>query len=180
MPAERYQIVFAEGCDTYQIGEAFRRNPAKPDGAFIDVITTTSFSNASTPAAVQDFISRLIERDGDGRHQPRTLKSLLVDLDSNSYWFHTMYGIHGIDDNPALHPYGDLANACAPCETNADCGGVGNLCIGIGAGATGKHCAPACTDDRGCGDGFTCSAVASQSLGTIYANACVPSSYSCN
>lgn len=177
LPENRYQIVFAEGCDTYQIGEAFRRNPAKPDGAFIDVITTTSFSNASTPAAVQDFISRLTERDGEGRHQPRTLKSLLYDLDSNSYWFHTMYGIHGIDDNPTLHPYGEPDNACAVCEVNADCGGIGNLCIGIGT--SGKRCAPACTDDRGCPDGYSCNAVASQSSRTIYASACVPAGLIC-
>ena len=178
MPSERYQVVFAEGCDTYQIGEAFRNNPAKPDGAFVDVITTTSFSNASTPDAVQDFISRLIERDTQGRHRPRTVKSLLSDLDSNSYYFHTMYGIHGIDDNPALHPYANPDTLCQSCSTNTDCGGVGNMCIGIGPGGD-TYCAPACTDDRGCGDGYTCAAVASQSSGTIYAQACVPTDYQC-
>ena len=98
MPSDRYQIVLAEGCDTYQIGAAFARNPNKPELRNLDVITTTSFSNASTPATVQDFLSRLIERDSRGRHRPRTVRSLLQDLDSNGYGFHTMYGIHGIDD----------------------------------------------------------------------------------
>jgi hypothetical protein len=177
MPRERYQIVFAEGCDTYQIGEAFRQNPAKPDGAFIDVITTTQSSNASSPAAVEDFISRLIERDSQGRHRPRTMKSLLSDLDSNSYWFHTMYGIHGIDDNPALHPYAESDLLCEPCSSNADCGGVGNMCVGVGS--DGKHCVPACTDDRGCPDQYACTAIASHSAGTIYARACVPQSFTC-
>lgn len=176
MPAERYQIVFAEGCDTYHIGEAFRRNPAKPDGRFIDIITTTSFSNASTPAAVQDFIGRLIELDSLGRHRPRTLKSLLSDLDGNSYYFHTMYGIHGIDDNPALHPYADLEMTCQACDSNADCGGPGNLCVTVGGA---RSCVAACTDDRGCPDGFACRAIASQSTGTVYASACVPANNAC-
>jgi len=177
MPRDTYQIVFAEGCDTYQIGQAFRSNPAKPDGHFIDVITTTQSSNASTPDAVEDFISRLIELDSQSRHRPRTMKSLLSDLDSNSYWYHTMYGIHGIDDNPALHPYADTDMLCERCSSNPDCGGVGNMCVGVGS--SGKHCVAACTDDRGCPDGYACTAIASSSAGSIYARACVPESFSC-
>lgn len=177
MPANRYQIVFAEGCDTYQIGEAFRRNPAKPNGEFIDVITTTSFSNASTAAAVEDMISRLIERDSAGNHRPKTIKTLISDLDSNSYYFHTMYGIHGIDDNPALHPYARPENLCNACARNSDCGELGNVCIGIGS--SGKHCAAACADDRGCPTGYTCASVASESSRTIYTRACVPANYTC-
>jgi hypothetical protein len=177
MPAERYQIVVAEGCDTYQIGEAFRANPAKPDGRYIDIITTTSFSNASSPATVQDFLGALIERDSRGRLRPRTLKSLLTDLDGNGGGFHTMYGIHGIDDDPAMHPFGIAENLCTECEVNADCGGVGNLCVTIGD--DGKRCAAACTDDRGCPDGYACRAIASQSTSTIYGNACVPADLAC-
>jgi len=177
LPA-KYQIVFAEGCDTYGIGEALRSNPNKPDGTNLDVITTTSFSNAATPASAEDFISRLIERDSHGRHRPRTIKSLLSDLDGNSYWFHTMYGIHGIDDDPALHPYANTEALCQSCSANAECGGVGNMCIGIGQ-SSGKHCAAACTDDRGCPDGYTCAAVASSSAGGIYGHACVPQSWTC-
>jgi hypothetical protein len=173
----RYQVVFAEGCDTYHIGEAFRHNPSKPDGTLLDIITTTSFSNASSPDAVQDFIARLVERDSQGRHRPRTIKSLLTDLDSNSYWFHTMYGIHGIDDNPALHPYAVVDNLCARCDASAACGGPGNLCVGVGG--SGRRCAAACTDDRGCPTGYACTAIASQSSGTIYDRACVPTSLTC-
>jgi hypothetical protein len=177
MPANRYQIVVAEGCDTYQIGEAFRENPAKPDGRFVDVITTTSFSNASTPEAVQDFLTALLERDSRGRLRPRTLKSLLSELDGNSWGFHTMYGIHGLDDNPAMHPFANAENLCESCSANADCGGLGNLCVTVGD--DGKRCAAACSDDRGCPDGYACRAVASQSSSTIYANACVPADLSC-
>jgi hypothetical protein len=171
MPADRYQIVLAEGCDTYMIGQAFKMNPAKR-GKNIDVVTTTSFSNASSPATVEDFVTRLVEVDSRGRHRPRTLSALLTDLDSNSYWFHTMYGVHGIDDNPRLHPYARLDRMGASCSVNADCGGVGNACIRPRANAA-KVCAPACTDDTGCGEGFRCAKVASQASSTIYASMCV-------
>lgn len=174
MPSS-YQIVFAEGCDTYHIGEAFKRNPAKAGGN-IDVITTTSFSDAGTPAAVQDFIARLTELDSHGRHRPRTVKSLISDLDSNSYWAHTMYGVHGIDDNPALHPYAAIDNLCEPCSANAECGGPGNMCVSVGGA---RSCVAACTDDRGCPTGYRCGAIASQSSSAIYASACVPVGNTC-
>lgn len=173
MPADRYQIVLAEGCDTYQIGSAFRRNPAKPELRNLDVITTTSFSDASTPAAVQDFISRLIERDTRGRHRPRTVMSLLADLDDNAgSGFRTMYGMHGIDDNPALHPYADREMFGEACSTNGDCGELGNLCVRMLDGA--RACTAACTDDSGCPDGSTCRLIASGSSRAIYGRACVP------
>jgi len=179
MPSDRYQIVVAEGCDTYQIGAAFAANPNKPDLHNVDVITTTSFSNASTPATVETVITRLLESDSRGHHRPRTVKSLLEDLDGNSQWgFHTMYGIHGIDDDPHAHPYGHLDNLCASCRVNADCGGLGNMCVGVGS--SGRRCAVACTDDTGCPSGYGCRLIASQASRAIYTSACVRSDLSCN
>lgn len=173
MPRDRYQIVVAEGCDTYQIGAAFRANPAHRDLAGLDVITTTSFSNASSPATVQDFLTRLTERDSNGRHRPRTVTSLLSDLDENSGWgFHTMYGIHGIDDNPQLHPYADAEMMGEACSRNADCGELGNLCVSMGT--RGRRCTAACTADSGCATGSTCRQIASATSRVIYGRACVP------
>lgn len=177
MPS-RYQLIFAEGCDTYHIGESFSNNPAKPGGANIDIITTTAPSNASSPDAVQDMITRLIETDDQGRHQPRTMKSLLRDLDSNSFWFQTMYGIHGIDDNPQLHPYAQPDNMCMSCETDTGCGGVGNLCVTIAEGE-GRRCVPTCTADEGCPGDARCRSVADPNTSTIYDSACVPAAMSC-
>jgi hypothetical protein len=173
MPADRYQIVFAEGCDTYQIGAAFGRNPAHPNLRGLDVITTTSFSNASTPAPVQDFLSRLIERDSRGRHRPRTVSTLLADLDDNGgAGFRSMYGMHGIDDNPRLHPYADAEMMGELCSANADCGELGNLCVRMLDGQ--RRCTAACTHDSGCAAGATCRQVASSSASAIYGRACVP------
>ncbi len=173
MPADRYQIVVAEGCDTYQIGAAFRSNPAHPDLRGLDVITTTSFSNAATPATVEDFITRLIERDSRGHHRPRTVSTLLHDLDGNSsYGFHSMYGIHGVDDDPKLHPYADAEMFGEACGRNSDCGELGNLCVRMLDGD--RACTAACTDDSGCPSGWTCRQVASSRSRAIYGNACVP------
>ncbi len=177
MPAERYQVVVAEGCDTYQIGEAFRNNPAKPGGRFIDIITTTAPSNASTSATVQDILSHLVDTDAEARHDPAPIRALLRDLDANSRWFNTMYGVHGIDDNPRRHPWADAELACGACETDADCGGPGNLCVGVGT--SGRRCAARCTTNAGCGEGAFCRDVASASTNTIYDAVCVPASLSC-
>jgi hypothetical protein len=169
MPRDRYQVVLAEGCDTYQIGEAFKENPNK-QGKNIDVITTTSFSDASSPAAVEDFISALIARDTQNRLRPQPVSTLLTKLDSASWSFTTMYGMHGIDDNPKLVPFAKTANFGKACTANADCGGPGNLCVSAGTG--GKKCTAACADSAGCGAGYTCKSVASASSSTIYGRAC--------
>jgi hypothetical protein len=172
MPSDRYQIVLAEGCDTYQIGAAFARNPNKPELRNLDVLTTTSFSNASSPATVEEFLTRLLERDSRGRHRPRTVRSLLQDLDDNGgYSFRTMYGMHGIDDAPRLHPYADVERFGDACSANADCGELGNLCIRMLDGA--RRCTAACTADDACGEGRTCRQVASTSQAAIYGSACV-------
>ena len=177
MPSERYQLIVAEGCDTYQIGEAFRNNPAKPGGRFVDIVTTTAPSNASTSAAVQDVVAQLTRENQAGEHDPQPIRALLRDLDSNSRWFHTMYGVHGIDDNPQLHPWAAVENACLACESDADCGGAGNRCVGMDAGV--RSCAPSCTTDAGCGEGYLCRDVASRSTRSIYDSVCVPSGLSC-
>jgi hypothetical protein len=168
MPRDRYQVILAEGCDTYQIGEAFKENPNK-QGKNVDIITTTSFSNASTPAAVEDFISALLARDSQARLRPQPVSTLLTRLDSESWGFTTMYGMHGIDDNPKVVPFAKLANFGKSCTANADCGGPGNLCV---SAAGTKKCTAACAGDAGCGAGYTCKAVASTASSTIYGRAC--------
>jgi len=172
MPSDRYQVVLAEGCDTYQIGTAFKENPNK-QGKNVDVITTTSFSDASSPAAVQQFVSALLARDTTGRLRPQPVSRLLTKLDGNSFSFQSLYGMHGIDDNPKLVPFAKPANFGKTCSANADCGGPGNLCVSAGTGQ-GKKCTAACATlgESGCGTGYTCKPVASASSSTIYGRAC--------
>jgi hypothetical protein len=168
LPSDKYQVVLAEGCDTYQIGEAFKENPHKA-GKNVDIITTTSFSNASTPATVEDTITALLARDTANNLRPQPVSTLLTKLDSNSWGFTTMYGMHGIDDDPKLVPWAKTASFGKSCSANSDCGGPGNLCV---SAAGGKKCTAACTDTSGCGTGYTCKAVASSSTNTIYGKAC--------
>jgi len=174
---DHYQIVFAEGCNTYMLGNALLQNPDK-QGKDIDVITTTSFSVSYSP--VEDFLGRLIEIDSLARHRPRTMTQTLEDLDLYSVGepSPTMYGIHGIDDNPKLHPYANLENSCNRCSSNSACGGVGNACVTVGD--SGRRCVAACTDDSACGTGYRCKQVASSSTSTIYGSFCVPASRSCD
>jgi len=170
MPSDRYQIVLAEGCDTYQIGTAFKENPNKA-GKNVDVITTTSFSDASSPASVESFVAALLARDTLARLRPQPVSGLLTRLDSASYGFTSMYGMHGIDDNPKLVPWAKPERFGQRCSANGDCGGPGSLCVGSGSS---KKCTAACagTGESGCGTGYTCKAVASSSSSTIYGRAC--------
>lgn len=173
---DRYQVVLAEGCDTYAVGQAFFLNPAKSDRSTVDVITTTSFSDAGSASAVTDFLKSFVGDDaGDALREVPRLSGLLRDLDSNSYWFTTMYGIHGIDDNPRAHPFADQGKLCGACEVNADCGGMGNKCVKLADGA--KACTFECTADDACGEGFVCQAA--QSDGWVRTKVCVSTQATC-
>lgn len=173
MPSDVYQVVLAEGCDTYGLGEAFRLNPAKAGAKNIDVVTTTSFSNAATSDGVTDFLTAVLGGRG-ATHKPVTYLGLLDSLESNSSWFNTMYGVHGLDDNPHRHPYAVAANLCKACGANADCGDDGNRCVTMGKE---KLCTFLCTADDGCPAGFACRPVASGSTITSYQ--CVPGNGTC-
>jgi len=174
MPADKYQVVLAEGCDTYALGQAFFENPAKADRQHLDVVTTTNFSNASTAGVVRNFILSMIE-EKSGRHTPWKYSELLSRLDGNSYWFHSMYGVHGIDDNPQLHPYAVVENLCLECQEDADCGDVGNKCVRLGEEE--KVCSAQCISTDGCPEGYQCRDVAFGSW--ISSRQCVPASLTC-
>lgn len=175
MPADVYQVVVAEGCDTYGLGQAFRMNPAKAGAKNIDVITTTSFSNASTSAAVKDSLRAIFGTNSAGQHEPVTMLQYLRDMDSNSMWFNTMYGVHGLDDNPHAHPYAQSEMLCKPCSTDADCGGTGNKCTRLNSKE--KFCTYVCTAHDGCPEGFQCMAVATGS--SISSSQCAPKNMTC-
>jgi hypothetical protein len=159
------------------LGNALKTNPAK-QGKDIDIITTTSFSVSYSP--VEDFMARLIEIDSQSRLRPRTMAQTIADLDLYSVGepSPTMYGIHGIDDNPKLHPFANPENLCRACSANTACGGVGNACVAIGS--SGRRCVAACTDDSGCPTDYACKPVASASTATIYGSYCVPKTRACN
>jgi hypothetical protein len=175
MPSDKYQLVVAEGCDTYALGEAFWQNPNKADRQNLDIITTTSFSNAGTEKAVTDLLGAVLGVDYREDFKAQRYSELLEDLDGNSYWFQTMYGVHGIDDNPHAHPYADTDAICTECSSSADCGPNGNVCANL----EGTNvCTYECTADDGCPDGFTCRETRTGSW--LSTSVCVPTTYTCD
>jgi hypothetical protein len=175
MPADRYQVVLAEGCDTYALGQAFWANPNKSDRDNLDIITTTNFSNASTAGVVRNFLTALFQTDVQGRHTPNKYSDLLKRLDGNSTWFHSMYGVHGIDDNPRLHPYAAVASFCENCQQDVDCGGPGNACTRLNDQE--KVCTAECLSTEACPAGYQCMDVASGSW--VQSRQCVPVGLTC-
>ena len=174
MPAGRYQVVLAEGCDTYALGQAFWENPAKEDRKHLDIVTTTNFSNASTAGVVRNFLTALIDTD-DGDHTPWKYSELLTRLDGNSTWFHSMYGVHGIDDNPRLHPYANISGFCGECSADSDCGAPGNKCTRLNEEE--RVCTAECLSTDACPTGYECMDVASGSW--IESRQCVPLGLTC-
>jgi hypothetical protein len=167
MPASKYQIVFGEGYDTLMIGPALLNN-ANKKGKNIDIVTTTAVSDASS-MPIKNFMLRLLERDSQGRHRPKTIRALLSELEAAA-----MYGVHGASDNPQLHPYARPENFCERCSNHTDCGGAGNACVFID---DEKRCSAPCTTDAACPEGFLCRNI--DSAGTVFGKMCVPSDQQC-
>ncbi|MFU8803150.1 MAG: lamin tail domain-containing protein [Bradymonadaceae bacterium] len=175
MPADKYQIVLAEGCDTYALGQAFWMNPSKADRKNLDIITTTSFSSASNSNIVTQFLNALVGTNNAGDHVPVRYGKLLQDLDRSVFFFKTMYGVHGLDNNPQGHPYANHGALCSSCSSDGECGGVGNRCVNLeGTGV----CTYECTTDAGCADGFSCRETAVS--GWLSEKVCVPTSFTCD
>ncbi len=173
---ESYQVVMAEGCETYAVGQAFWDNPAKTDRDNLDIITTTTYSTAYDALPVKDFLEAVVGTDDKGNHVPVSYGQLLGNLDYYTYE-PAMYGVHGIDDNPHLHPWADPEWFCEPCSSDWDCGDAwGNYCVNVGT--DGRFCTAECTADDGCPSGYTCAAVRKGQ--SITGRACVPSDYSCD
>lgn len=167
-----YQIVVANGCNTYDLGQAFWKNPAKADHTNINVITTTSFSNAGTEASAKRIIGALTNQT-NGRVVASRVSELAASLDAaQGAGFDSMFGVHGIDANPKYNPLSDRTKLCASCASDADCGADGNRCTQISSSA--KVCTSGCVDDSGCAAGYSCKGITN-----VKEKQCVPTSGVC-
>ncbi len=172
-----FQIVLANGCDTYAMGQSFWQNAAKRGKQNLNVITTTSFSNAGTEKSATRLIAALTNQTG-GKVVPVKLSDLASGLDADQgYYFDSMFGIHGADGNPHYDPLSDPSFLCRPCTTDSGCGADGNRCTKISS--TQKACTLGCTDDLGCPTNYSCRSIASASSGTITSKQCVPRTLRC-
>ncbi len=182
LPEDKSQLFVISGCDTYHVGQAFKENPNKLGLHNADVITTTSFSNSADLDDTKDIIMAFAG-DRRGKVTAMTYGKLMSKLNSSTtlpswkHSFYTMYGIHGIDDNPTLNPLGDASKSCQPCTKDADCGAAGNVCVRLNDDE--KVCATECVHDSGCGEGQVCRKFGSYTYGYLKGMACVPKSLSC-
>ncbi|MBW2524562.1 MAG: hypothetical protein JRI23_10315 [Deltaproteobacteria bacterium] len=145
--SSKQQMFVAQGCQTYsQYADMLYANPAKSE-ANLDVITTVNYSYGTGTMAM---LYGLVGTDSTGHHAATDFGALLVDLDAAAGDFPAvLYGVVGIDDNPKLHPYANLAAIGEPCSTSADCGNAaGNICA-VGLDGT-KQCGAVATAAAGC------------------------------
>lgn len=175
IPEGFYQVVLASGCDTYMVADSLYLNPVKQGRVDLDVITTTSFSNAAgngrTAKLLVDAVSN---QDYSGQLKPEMYGELLRELNTE-YWMTPLYGVHGIDDNPRLNPFADYSKLCQTCAVHGDCGGYDSMCMDLGGGAL--RCGTKCESNNDCPEGYMCFDMAQGD--TIVTKQCAPKSLAC-
>ena len=150
LDAHRQQLVVAQGCQSdSQYADALYATDAK-DASNLDVVTTINYAYGEGTMALVDG---LVHTDGD-RHQPRSFYQLIAALNADpiNHARDVYYGVIGLGDNPALHPYANVAAIGTSCTANAQCGDPdGNWCVRKSTG--GRACAAIALGRRGCPTG---------------------------
>jgi hypothetical protein len=165
----KQQLVVAQGCQTYsQYADMIYASPRK-DESNLDVVTTVNYSYG---LGTLELLEGLIGTDRAGRHLAVDVHTLIARL--NDDWYnrreHVFYGIMGLEGNPQLHPYADVAKIGAACAAATDCGDPnGNVCARAAGGS--RQCAAVALDRAACPAGTTFASVAASR--TIKTNACV-------
>ena len=173
---EKYQLFVFNGCKTYTAyADSIYANPNKTT-ANMDVITTVNFSWLSEMTRVtSDLLGHFLATE-DNTHHPRSYDQILVEMNKGRSW-DVIYGIHGLSDNPHRSPYADEASLCGICDSNDQCPGIDNFCLGLLGGQRG--CTYACTHNNGCPEGYSCRPTALTESELISGHQCVPTSGSC-
>ncbi len=169
----KYQIFFFNGCETYTgYADQLYLNEAKTTEN-LDVITTVNFAYLGT--TTEAFVRSLIHQY-NGSWYPLTWDGILsrVEAGRGRSVATTIYGVHGIDDNPKLSPLADYNNVGQSCTSDRNCVGNGNFCVQLRSG--GNVCGAGCTSDSACPDGSTCRAIQFQPLDNP--RQCLPTSTS--
>lgn len=167
MPRDRYQIVLASGCNTFSTGEAFRQNASKPDFKNLNVVTTNTFSDAGSNEEVFALFAALFGAE-QSTFAARPISTMLRKM--NGSGMGAMFGVHGVDGDPRLHPFADVAKLGDACTANGDCGGDGNRCTKVGQK---RVCSAACVADDACPGSFKCKQVAATGTSTIVGRQCL-------
>lgn len=175
--ADKYQIYIFDGCRTYRtyVDDLMRNERKTFDN--LDIVTTVN----TTPFAVgyqviHEFLYWITLADNEGNHFPLSWKTILRGLNTRAFRS-VHYGVHGIDNNPQLNPHGSDGVMCRPCQTDADCGAGGNLCLNLGGGAV---CGVACTTDTACGTQNRCARLLDDPDYFYLPRQCIPRDYTCD
>ena len=171
---DSYQLVVAEGCQTYYLADSFWQNPAKRNRKNFALISSLGFTssdsittatrlikafttqkmNGGKPAMTTPRVSTVLAalnkdyKDPFAYNKPAASTSprlALTTIDGDDPLF-PVYGLHGIEEMPHYDPLANLASICRPCSAGVSCGGDGNICLA----GRGDYCTVACTDDAGC------------------------------
>ena len=153
MPRDQYQIVLASGCETFSIAQAFAENPNKQGLSNLNVITTNGWAQAGWNKDLEAVFDSLYSDDPG--FDPQPVSGLLTRMNRASA-LDEMYGLHGIDGNPQLHPFARIDLRGQSCSKDADCGGPGNRCTNKGGKSV---CSASCTASTGCPSGSQCTAI---------------------
>jgi len=127
--SDRQQLVVAQGCKTYsQYADMLYANVAKTSEN-LDVITTVNFGYwRGTGQLIRDLFNHV-----DGHHLPQHYGLILHQLNQvdQNQRRSVLYGVHGIEDNPGLHPYADPSVVGRECTSQEACGDPAPyLCMG--------------------------------------------------
>jgi hypothetical protein len=171
----KYQLFVFDGCETYTgYADKLLENTAK-DETNADIITSVNYGSGLVRAeSVRALLHALLDKTGttttNARWVPRSWDAVLkrVNDQQRGPWT-SIYGVHGLADNPRLSMLADASKIGTSCRLNADCGGTDSLCV---ATQSGRVCGAACTDDSACPTATKCTAVNSRTLGPI--KQCLP------
>lgn len=147
----RQQLFVAQGCQTYsQYADMLYANPNRSvDNT--DVITTVNYSyGAGTMFLVEELTWEV-----DGLHAAPTYKDLIAGLnrDVTNKAGAVFYGVVGIDGNPRVHPYADVARAGRACSSSAECGATEDAAICLEFNDGSDACVVRTLSAEGCSAG---------------------------
>jgi len=169
----KYQLFVFDGCETYTgYADKLLENPTK-DEKNADIITSVNYGSGLVRAeTVRALLHGLMDKTGatSARWVRRSWDAVLEKLNraQTGSWT-SIYGVHGLADNPKLSMLSDPAKIGKSCSQTSDCGSGDALCV---ATQSGRVCGGACTDDSACPESTKCTTVNSRTLGTI--KQCLP------
>ena len=171
-----YQIYVLDGCQTYRTYVDQLMANAGKTFANLDIVTTVNTTPFSVGYQVLwEFMYWLTLTDDAGRHWPLTWKSILRGVNTDQF-DSVHYGVHGIDENPGLNPYG-IDALCQSCVVSEDCGAGGNLCLRYPGGSS---CGVACATTAACPTGYNCRRLIDDPDYFYMPKQCVPTDYVCD